>query len=78
MRLHLCVYATLDTASDAVYDAAALTSKDSLHQFLERCGCHLFFSGPVRVFVLGVFKGAVVHAARGGLCGLRRVAIWIC
>ena len=29
--LQLCAYATLDTASDAVYDAA-LTSKDSLHQ----------------------------------------------
>ena len=44
----------------------------------KRCGCHVFFSGPVRVFVLGVFKGAVVHTARGGVCGLRRVAIWIC
>jgi len=30
--LQLCAYATLDTASDAVHDAA-LTSKDSLLQF---------------------------------------------
>ena len=46
MRLHLCAYATLDTASDGVYDAA-LTSKDSLHQFCIGAQCHLFFSAPV-------------------------------
>ena len=51
MRLHLCAYATLDTASDGVYDAA-LTSKPACISFLRRCAMSLI--------LLRIRPGAVV------------------